>query len=82
MLDVSRRHMNRNQIIACIRSIDQQKFQFVQLHLNDDESFAVKSNLLHNTNNKNTLSKRDLEKLFSILIGKKLQLFLILTFRS
>lgn len=63
MLDVSRRHMNRNQIIACIRSIDPQKFQFVQLHLNDDENFAVKSNLLHNANDKNTLSKRDLEKI-------------------
>lgn len=63
MLDVARRHMNRNQIISCIRAIDPQKFPFVQLHLNDDEGFAVKSTILHNEKNKNALSKYDLEKI-------------------
>lgn len=63
MLDVARRNMNSNQIIDCIRTIDPQKFQFVQLHLNDDENFAVKSRILHNERSKNTLSNYDLQKI-------------------
>lgn len=63
MLDVARRGMNCNQIIACIHTIDPQKFQFVQLHLNDNENFAVKSSLLHNERKENTLSKHDLQKI-------------------
>lgn len=63
MLDVARRHMDRNQIISCIHTIDPQKFQFVQLHLNDNENFAVKSSLLHNERKENTLSKHDLQKI-------------------
>ena len=63
MLDVARLHMNYNQIIQCIRAINPSKFQMVQLHLNDDENFAVKSALLHNERNKNALSKHDLQKI-------------------
>lgn len=72
MLDVTRRHMNRNQIISCIRTIDPQKFQFVQLHLNDDENFAVKSTLLHNERNKNTLSKHDLREIVQFANRKEI----------
>lgn len=56
MLDVSRRKMNEQQIVHCIKSIDPSKFQFIQLHLSDNENYAIKSNILHNTNEDNTLS--------------------------
>lgn len=60
MLDVARRHMTRNQIIDCLRAIDSSKFKFVQLHLNDNENYAIKSSILHNTDMKDTLSQDDL----------------------
>lgn len=70
MLDVARRHMNYGQIIQCIQAIDPNKFQMVQLHLNDDEDFAVKSRLLRNTNDPYALSRRDLKRIVSYANSK------------
>lgn len=63
MLDVARRKMNEQQIIQCIKNVDPHKFQFVQLHLSDNENYAIKSNILHNTNNDNTLSLTSLQNI-------------------
>lgn len=61
MLDVARRYMSRNQILDCIRNVNPSKFKFVQLHLNDNENYAIKSSILHNAKMKDTLSQDDLK---------------------
>ncbi|MGX5378219.1 family 20 glycosylhydrolase [Ligilactobacillus sp. LYQ135] len=61
MLDVARRKMTKSQILQVIKNVDPHKFQFIQLHLNDNEGFAVKTNILHNTTNKNALSLEEIK---------------------
>lgn len=74
MLDVARRKMNKNQIESCLKAIDSQKFQFVQLHLSDNENFAVKSNILHNQDAEDTLSIDDLKEIVQYANNKGIQI--------
>lgn len=48
MLDVARRHMSATDIEAILNNVDAKTFPIVQLHLNDNEGFAVQISMLHN----------------------------------
>lgn len=61
MLDVSRRHMTKQQILDFIKNIDTSKFQVLQLHLSDNEGFALKTRVLGH--NSGWLSKQDIEEI-------------------
>lgn len=60
MIDVARRHMTKAEISDFIDNIDPNKFPYLQLHLSDNEGFAVKTNILHQ---QGWLTKRDLKEL-------------------
>lgn len=44
LLDVSRRHMSKEEIIDLLTNVDPDIFQQVQLHLTDDEGFSININ--------------------------------------
>lgn len=73
MLDVARRKMTQRQIENCINNIDSRKFNFVQLHLSDNENFAIKTHVLHNIESKNTLSINQLKQIVRFANNKGIQ---------
>lgn len=71
MLDVSRRHMTEQQILDFINNIDTSKFQVLQLHLSDNEGFALKTQVLGH--NSGWLSKQDIEEICATANEKGIQ---------
>lgn len=48
LLDVARRHLTYQQLVQIINEIDSQKFPYLQLHLSDNQGFAIQTSLLNN----------------------------------
>ena len=71
MLDVARRHMNKQQIIDFINNIDTSKFQVLQLHLSDNEGFALKTQVLGH--HSGWLSKQDIKDICTTANQKGVQ---------
>lgn len=74
MLDVARRRMKKDQIIDCLNQIDPHKFQYVQLHLADNENFSVKLNILHNFDDPDTISMSQLKYIVKYANSKGLMI--------
>lgn len=71
MLDVARRQMTEQQILDFINNIDTSKFQVLQLHLSDNEGFALKTQVLGH--HSGWLSKQDIEEICAIANEKGIQ---------
>lgn len=71
MLDVARRHMDKRQIIDFINNIDTSKFQVLQLHLSDNEGFALKTRVLGH--HSGWLSQQDIEDICTTANQKGIQ---------
>lgn len=63
MIDVARRDMNEQQIKGIIDNINPNKFQHLQLHLNDNSNFAIKTNILNNEGSNSALSINQLSQI-------------------
>lgn len=63
MIDVARRDMNEQQIKSIIDNINPNKFQYLQLHLNDNSNFAIKTNILNNEGSNSALSINQLSQI-------------------
>lgn len=71
MLDVARRHMTEQQILDFINNIDTSKFQVLQLHLSDNEGFALKARVLGH--HSGWLSQQDIKDICTTANQKGIQ---------
>lgn len=63
LIDVARRHMTYDQIRSIINTIDPNQFPYLQLHLSDNQGFAIKTSIL---NGQGWITKRQITSLCNL----------------
>lgn len=73
-IDVARHPLSEHNLELIIKTAKQNKFDYVQLHLSDNEHLAFQSDYLKNTNDSKALSKTELQHLVNYADGHNIQL--------
>lgn len=63
LVDVARCHLNKQDLEKIIKTINSKKFDYIILHLNDNEHVAFRTKILGNKNSQDTLNIKDLEEI-------------------